>query len=396
MPFPEFIAPLTPVNVPVRRCPVPREDASERILIMGLGALGDVVAQSPLLAALRDAYPRSHLTWIVEHGNRGAVDASPLVDEVVSWDSGYWRHLLPTRWQKYLSLRRGLGLRGLWQAGRLRQELHRRRYDIYISLQPEEWAPLVRASGARVTVGVFPGITERDHTAATRRYGHSFLAPDLPEHSTNRALTPLTALGTPLPADKRLTMGYTQEDAEAVERLLGQDGAAGRSPVVLAPMTTWATKCWPAERYAALGDRLARKGGRIVLIGSGQEREAIEKVRSLMRESALALAGALTFRQMAALLDRAALVVSGDTGPMHVAAAVGTPYVALFGPTPPRRYAPLVGPGRVLSHAVPCGPCNKMQCANMGAEEMLCLRLITVEEAYQSANLLLGNRGANL
>ena len=84
----------------------------------------------------------------------------------------------------------------------------------------------------------------------------------------------------------------------------------------------------------------------------------------------------LTFRQMAALIARAPALVSGDTGPMHVAAAVGTPFVALFGPTPADGRAPLAGRGTVLLHPVPCGPCDQKVCPNKDEDQMRCMRLI--------------------
>ena len=99
-------------------------------------------------------------------------------------------------------------------------------------------------------------------------------------------------------------------------------------------------------------------------------------------------AGTLSFREMAAVIDRAALVVSGDTGPMHVAAALGTPQVAVFGPTSPAWYGPRTGRFVSLLHPVPCGPCDKKQCHNL-ADPHLCMTLLTVEEVLASAESLL-------
>jgi ADP-heptose:LPS heptosyltransferase len=92
---------------------------------------------------------------------------------------------------------------------------------------------------------------------------------------------------------------------------------------------------------------------------------------------------------MGALLARALLLISGDTGPMHAAAAVGTPFLALFGPTPTQDRVPLVGAGRALAHDVPCGPCDKKRCGNTGEDVLRCLRLIAVDEAYIAASDLL-------
>src|SRR5918997_615324 len=92
--FPEFVAPQTPGNEPARRCPVEREAASQRILIMRYGAHGDLLMASPLVRALRDALPDAHLTWIVEPKTRESIDANPFIDEIVLWDSMYWKRMM--------------------------------------------------------------------------------------------------------------------------------------------------------------------------------------------------------------------------------------------------------------------------------------------------------------
>ena len=103
------------------------------------------------------------------------------------------------------------------------------------------------------------------------------------------------------------------------------------------------------------------------------------------------MAGELSFRQAAALLDRAALLVSGDTGPMHVAAALETPQIALFGPTSPDWYGPRSGQALVMAHSVPCGPCDRKVCRNT-EDPHLCMRLLSVEEVLEMVGRLLGKR----
>ncbi len=91
---PEFFKPLEPCNLPLQRCPVPREKASKRILIMRVGAFGDILMGTPLLAALRKAYPEAHITWIAEFSERDAIDANPFIDEILRWDGSYWKRML--------------------------------------------------------------------------------------------------------------------------------------------------------------------------------------------------------------------------------------------------------------------------------------------------------------
>lgn len=386
--YPEFVPPLSPSNLPVHRCTVPREQASRRILIQRNGAHGDILMGTPLLTAIRAQWPDAHLTWLVERKERESIDAHPCIDELLLWNSAYWKRLL----------RRGL--LPLWTAAalRMRRALRERHFDVFISFQPEEWPLLARNVGAPVRIGVFDTFREFTGDSRTssnvRFYTRAFTYGELPPHRTDQYLLPLEALGLTASGDKQMTLGFTQDDADAAARFLVGNGIrADAGFVVLAPMTTWPTRCWPGERYAALADRLADDGVPVVLIGSPREREKISAVQAAMRRCRPAVAaGDLTFRQMGALVARAAALVSGDTGPMHVAAAVRTPYVALFGPTPAPGRAPLAGRGRILLHPVPCGPCDKKRCANVGEDFMRCMRLITVEEAHTAVLDLL--RGA--
>ena len=354
---------------------------------MRLGAHGDILMGTPLLAALRAHYPQAHLTWLVEYKERDAIEANSDLDEVLLWDSSYFKRFL----------RRGNFPLWLLRAWQLRAELRRRRYDVFVSLQPEEWPLLLRGVGAATTIGIFDTFRQFAGSEKTspyaKLYTHAYAFPDLPEHRTDQYLLPLQALNVPAPSDKRMRMGFTAEDGGAAEAFLRTSGfEAGRPFAVLAPMTTWPSRCWPPERFAKLGDLLsARAGCDVVLIGSPREseREAVAAIAARMKTPPAQAAGALTFRQMAALIARSVALVSGDTGPMHVAAAVGTPYVALFGPTPVAGRVPLAGRGRALMHPVPCGPCDQKVCPNPPETFLRCMKLLTVEEVFETVSELL-------
>jgi len=384
---PLFLPPLFPCCAPLHRCPVGREEASRRILITRVGAFGDILMATPLLAALRASYPDAHLTWLVEHTEVEAIDANPYIDEYIKWDSAYWKRQL--RWQR-LPL-------GLLRARRFCAELRLRRYDVFISFQPEEWPWLVRGVNAPVTVGVFDTFRQTDGLTRTspyvRLYSAAYTDNDLPLHRTDQYLLPLRALNLAEPTEKRMSMGFTTEDAAVADEFLRDRGLAARRPfVVLAPMTTWPSRCWPGERYAALGDALAQRFGcASVLIGSARpkEREAVAEVAARMESGPIQAAGVLSFRQMAALIARSSALVSGDTGPMHVAAAVGTPSVSLFGPTPVLGRAPLASGGVTLMHPVPCGPCDQKFCPNPPESHLRCMRLIGVDEVLEAVTGLL-------
>ena len=384
---PEFLPPLTPCNVSIQRCPVQREQASKRILIMRVGAFGDILMGTPLLAALRKTYPEAYITWIAEYSEREAIDANPYVDEVLRWDGSYWKRMI--RNVQY----------PLWgmRAWKFWRELKARRYDVFISFQPEEWPLLLLGTGAPVSVGIFDtfkryyGASRKPHYQ--RLYSHPFAEPRLPAHRIDQYLLTLQALSLPQAEPEPLSMGYTAADASAAEDFLRTHHLpSGREFVVLAPMTTWPTKCWPADRFISLGDALARRHGcRIVVMGSAKERPALEEIAARMETAPVVMAGELSFRQAAALIDRAALLVSGVTGPMHVASALETPQIALFGPTSPNWYGPRSGRALVMAHPVPCGPCDRKVCRNT-EHPHLCMRLLTMEEVLERASSLLGKR----
>jgi lipopolysaccharide heptosyltransferase II len=157
----------------------------------------------------------------------------------------------------------------------------------------------------------------------------------------------------------------------------GENLHASQRICVLHPAARWETKRWPAERFARLADQLSQKDGlRVILVGGADEVRLIHEVRRQMKQDALNLVGATSLRQLAALLRRVSLLVTNDSGPMHLAAALGTPVVALFGPTDPRRVGPYGEGHCVLRKAVDCSRCSRGHCARAGA----CMKAIEVEE----------------
>ncbi|MDX1932191.1 MAG: glycosyltransferase family 9 protein [Capsulimonadales bacterium] len=380
--FPEFVAPEDPINLPVRRCSTSAERASRRILIQRNGAHGDILMATPVLTALRDAWPDAHITWIVERKEAVSINAHPLVDRLLLWDSAYWKRMI----------RRVQLVPWVLRCMTMRRQLVARNFDIFISYQPEEWQLLARGCGAATRIGVFDtyrefyGATETSGNA--RYYTRAFVHAEHPPHRTDQYLLPLGTLGIAEPEDRSLSIGYTGADAERAEGFLTRAGLTPGNFVTVAPLTTWPSRCWPADRFRRLIEVLDQDGFPVVLVGSQKERPEIEAIAEQLRRRPPVLAGELTFREFAAFVDRAALVVSGDTGPMHLAAAVKTPYLALFGPTAPGRFAPR-GCGIALSKPVPCGPCYQKTCRNTGDDLLQCLRLISVTEAVEAARKLL-------
>ncbi|NUQ48969.1 MAG: glycosyltransferase family 9 protein, partial [Phycisphaerae bacterium] len=128
------------------------------------------------------------------------------------------------------------------------------------------------------------------------------------------------------------------------------------------PGARWLSKRWPPARFVELIDRIQSSGGSCVLLGAPDERPLAAQIAAACRTPPANLAGRTTLRELAAVLEGAERVISQDSGPMHLAAALGRPLVALFGPTSPRRTGPYSGSARVVTHVVPCAPCYRRRC----------------------------------
>jgi heptosyltransferase I len=162
-------------------------------------------------------------------------------------------------------------------------------------------------------------------------------------------------------------------------------GLNGRRVVAVHPMALWPTKLWKSELFSELADRLTKELGLgVIFTGGEQDQTSVEEITARVSPSPVDFCGSLNLLELAALFNRCSLVISTDTGPMHLAAAMGTPVVALFGPTAPARTGPY-GPGHVvLRTGVPCSPCFKKKCA-----DPRCMSEISVDLVLQAVEQLL-------
>ncbi len=353
-----------------------------RLLLVKPSSLGDVIHALPTAGALRRRFPHAHLAWLVEEESADVVRGTAAVDEVLI--SGR------RRWVRALASGRGAGT-ALGEFLDLVRALRAGRFDLVVDLQGLlKSAILVRATGARVRLGLSTG-REGSRLACT----HLVQAP-AGEHAVERYLRAARAVGAPDGA-REFPIAVSPEAAAAAERILAEAGVpcpegSGRvSLAVLHPAARWPTKHWTPDAFAAVGDALAdAMGAAVVITGGGVDVGAGEAVRTRMRRPALNLAGRTPLKVLAALLRRAAVMVAVDSGPMHLAAALGTPLVALFGPTDPARTGPYgPGPGRVLQEALPCVPCLERRCRI--PERRLCMRSLDPQRVAAEALALAGS-----
>lgn len=346
---------------------VPQSFAVRRLLLVKPSSLGDVIHALPTARALRRRFPEAWIAWLVEEESADVVHGSPGVDEVILSGRRRWVRALQT----------GRGVPGAFREFRqLRRALRGARYDVVVDLQGlMKSAIFVAATGARMRIGLSTA------EVASRAISSHVVEVSPAAHAVERYLRVAAALGV-ADGPRDFPIQIPPEAEREEERLLG--GAA--SPVVvLHPVARWPTKHWTPEAFAAVGDTLAdAMGASVVITGGGTDVGAGEAVRSRMRRPALNLAGHTPLKVLAALLRRAAVMVTVDSGPMHLAAALGTPLVALFGPTDPSRTGPYgAGPRRVLQEAMPCIPCLERRCRIR--EERLCMRSLDAQRVAAEA-----------
>jgi heptosyltransferase-1 len=310
-----------------------------RILLVKLSSFGDVLHTLPTLEALRAAYPDARITWLVEAAYAPLLAGHPALDEV--WEAPRLRPGELLTGSNPARLRRLLNL------------LRVRSFDLVLDVQgllkSAVWVALARSPRKvgydRTREGSYLALNER-------------VPPFCPEaHAVRRCLNLAQYLGAP-PALPRFRLGL---GARINSTALVPD-VGGQPLVVLHPGARWASKLWPAASWACLTKWLHAQGLQVALTGSradqGLEREITAKIESQV----LNLVGRTSMAELAAILRRARLAVTTDTGTMHLAAALATPVVALFGPTAPWRTGPFGEGHQVLRLELDCSPCFKHQC----------------------------------
>jgi ADP-heptose:LPS heptosyltransferase len=359
------------VEMSVCANPLARPPEVDRILLVRLGSVGDVARTLPAAFALRTAFPGAQLAWLVEPASQGLVAGQPWIDDV----------LVFPRSELEASMRRGRWLHAARTLVRFVRGLRRRRFDLALDFHSiARSALLARASGAPVRVGYAPPFgREVSWWLATAR---ARLAPRrVSRFARNLGLVEYLGVDSPpRPSPFRI-------DAETRRRMADALGG-GEAPVALHPGTSPATphKRWSAARYAAVARALGEAGlSCIVTFGpDAAERALAEAVAEQAGGAARLAPVTASLGELAALLESCRLLIASDSGPLHLAALVGTPVVQLVGPTDPVENAPQPGtPARMVRVPVACSPCRR------GCAAAVCMRRIAPEDVLAAARELL-------
>jgi lipopolysaccharide heptosyltransferase II len=329
--------------------------------------LGDIVHSLPVLEALRRGYPGVRVSWLVKREWAEFLERVEGVDEILSVGGGFrgWLGVVP----------------------RLRAS----RFDLAVDLQGLfRSAAMAWLSGAPRRIG-FANAREGSPWFYTQRIP----VPTSEMHAVDRYRLVAEALGIGRETDRAFRFKQRPSDDQTIAALLTQQGVEARRPwVAMNVSARWPTKRWPLQSFAELIDQLNKaRIGPVVLFGAPSERGVVDEVNRLTAQSPIDLVGQTGIGLLPALLRKAAVLVTNDSGPMHVAAAVGTPVVAMFGPTSPTRTGPYGDAHHVLRAGIPCSPCFSRRCGNVNQLE--CLTAIRPSEVFRAVQQAVERRTMN-
>jgi len=352
------------------------ETAFPRILVYRIGNIGDILVTLPALAAIRARFPNAHITLLTSPGRPAAPGAE---------------HILPTgEWYDELLVYFTQDVRSWKGRAHFLRRLRRGRFDLFIELPNQQSKPreevrnmlVARLAGCRHAVGF----------AVSQQA--LFLRQQTLWSQVREAERIYRAVAEPLSLRpyQDVSLPVSQVHQGEIRELLLRRGVAESEPfVVMHAGAKRQTNQWPTERYARVADEIiGRWQVRLILTGSQSEIPLIDDIVKRMREKPIVLCGEVDLPQMSALLKRSCMYLGNDTGPMHVAAAVGTPTVSIFSARDfERRWYPIGTGHEVLRHDAPCSPCFKETCDR----DLICLKGIETDRVLSAVERQLNRIG---
>lgn len=334
-----------------------------RILVTRADRIGDLVLSTPVFSELRKQFPKAWIAALTFKENRQILEGNPFLDEIILYD------------------KQDTG-KSFWRNWKFSRGLSKKKFDVVIHLH---------ATNRMHFVSWLAGIPVR--IGWNRRLGwaltHAF--PDIKKegrkHEAEYNFELLAPLGVKCPDSPGLYFPVPLPAEAAVRGLFKNLKISSDKPlVILSPGASCASKRWPAERFAQTAEALAaRYPIQFAAIGTHADRSLIQRLKAQTPTPILDLSGQLDLSMLAAFLKQAALLISNDSGPVHMAAAVGTPVISIFGRRQPglspTRWRPLGGDSRFIWKDVGCDPCLAHECQI----HFLCLDAISVEDVLKEA-----------
>ena len=332
-----------------------------RILILKLGSLGDIIHTLPLVNALRREYPDTHIGWAIEKRFSGLIKNHPSVDEVILFERerSSFKSILP-----FIGLIR---------------KIRARKYELIIDLQGNLKGGIITLlSGCHRRLGFKRGSSRVE---AISTFFTNWKVGEEGSHIIERNLGFARELETEI-GDISFQVPVEESARRYTDDFLKSRSIYDKRIVIMHPYVTWETKKWPVENYAYLSQRITEKfpDTAIVITAGPGEEKLVEKYCA----GGTVIADGMNLSQLIALLDRCELFIGSDTGPLHLAVALGKRVIGLYGPTDPERNGPYGDRNFVMRAKIPCSGCWQRKC-----KTIKCMKDIEVSEVMEKVSMCL-------
>ena len=328
-----------------------------KILIVKLDHIGDVLLATPVITNLKLCYPQAHIAMLVGSWSKSIVASNPYLDKIYCYDAPFFcRNGTSTPFKDAIKLLR---------------QLRRERFDLLVELRGNLLTLILAASKA--------GKYRVDRATQRIKAKLSNIVPS--SHEVDINLDALRCAGIPIKSTAT-SFSVPEECQIWADEFLRERGILKSQPIIAVhPTSPVLIKRWLPERFAELADKLIEEfDAQILFLGLASEKAIVSEIQSLMQGKSVNLAGQTSLPQLAGILQHCQLYIGNDSGPMHLAAAVGMPVIGLFGPSSPRRFGPH-GSDCLAIRATDCPPCMKERCRAGGRG---CIAEITVEDVINS------------
>lgn len=338
--------------------------AFRKILIVKPSSLGDVVHSLPFLHAMNRCFPKAEIHWVIAKGLEALLEGNPMIDKLIIINKDLWKNLLHT----------GTTLKEIRE---LFRQLRHEKYDMVVDLQGLLRSGLITwATHALLRIGF-----------SEAREGSRFCYTDEVHggrdiHAVDRYMKIACSLGCET-ANVTFPFPDLKNDREMADELRSRYG----DYIVIVPGARKPANRWPARSFGELSSRLSL---RTLVVGSPADKELAEEVVSFSRGMALSIAGKTDLRGLISVVRESLFMVSNDTGPMHIAAALGVPVFALFGPADPVRTGPYGKGHYIIRSGAECSPCFRRNCQNPH-----CMTDISVDTVYERISEFMKSHGEN-
>jgi lipopolysaccharide heptosyltransferase I len=323
-----------------------------KILIVKPSSLGDVVHSLPFLNAIKTCFPGAEIHWVIAKGLEGLLEGNPMIERlwIINKDS----------WKKIDHAKNTVA-----EIGNLFKELKKEKFDLVIDLQGLLRSGIITsATRAPVRIGF------QEAREGSRFFYTHKVKGGKDVHAVERYLKIASFLGCDI---SRVSFPFPLESPAVFNSHLLPLTPAEYAVIV--PGARWKTKRWPPEKFGELASRLPVQS---IIVGSKVDGDSADLIVSLSEGKAVSLAGKTSLKELIAVMKKATFVISNDSGPMHIAAALGIPVFAVFGPTDPRRTGPYGKGHSIIRAKEPCSPCFKKTC-----EDFKCLEGLSVDKVFE-------------